>query len=136
MPQVVGMLPLTAGSQVKSGVMPEAAAKLELAMIMRTPVPSFATFDGTTSSTWEALPSQLNAVSRVLPTMFCPARIRISTYWTLASPPTPDFTSSMTLRWKAARASVVTNTLRVATTAASVRCMGPPRSISTNEKPG
>jgi hypothetical protein len=69
MPQVGSMFPVIDGSQVKSGVIPAAAAKLVLAMTKRTPLPEFATLDGTTRSTLDDVPSQLKAVRREFPTM-------------------------------------------------------------------
>jgi len=99
------MLPVTVGSHVKSGVIPPMDDFV--AMIQRAPAPPLVTLKGTCRRIWMVDPSQLNAVRRVAATELCATgaeTIRISTYWAVGSPPTPDITSSIRVRWKVARA--------------------------------
>src|SRR5581483_1534982 len=107
-PHGVGIpLPATFESQVKSGLIPEAdrnAAPLGLAMIQCWPFIPFGTFPGTSRMTVFVVPSQLKVVSRVVATTFwVSASIRISTYWTLGSPPAPTMISEMCAMWNTAR---------------------------------
>jgi hypothetical protein len=86
-------------ANVKSGVMPAAPAKLDVAMIHRTSLPEALTFPGTRRRTPKKLPSAFQALRREFATMFWPpASIFISTYSTVVSPVIPNITSSMTAK--------------------------------------
>ena len=104
MPHAAGM----PGGKVKSGVTDGVvlAARLDVPMIQCRPAPWLGTLPpgavggGIVSRTVAVAPAQSNAVRRVFPTKFWkPESMRISTYWTLGSPVTPDMTSLMCARW-------------------------------------
>ena len=87
--------------------MQAAAAKLGVAMIQRDPAVDGRFGPGTRSSTWTELPSQLNAVRRVFPTMVCPVEsIRTSTNCTarVAVHPGHDLVDDGLVKRRATRA--------------------------------
>jgi len=110
------MLPLN----VKSGAMPTAVWKLDVAINHRRSIPP-ATLPGISRSIWELVPSQLKAVSRLCATKVWPAiSMRISTYCAAGSAPIPDITSSITVKWNAAPLTAgVSNTSSAAISLAS-----------------